>query len=196
MMDGRARSPGSATMIELLPVPSGLPNLHPAVVHFPIALLPAALLFDLLLLFMPGRPWLDRAAATLYALAAAGAFVAVQAGKAAEETIGELAPRVHHLFEEHEHLGTWSLYALAALAIVRALLTWRDLRTDVVPRGFVRFLVLLAGCAAFALLASAADHGGKLVYRHGVAVTSDAPAPPAAPGSHAEPAPPGAPAAN
>lgn len=158
-------------MNDLLPAASGLPNLHPAVVHFPLALLPVAILFDLLLFAAPKSAWLDRAAAALYALAAAGAFAAVRAGEAAEATLGPLAGEVHDLFEQHEKLGERSLYALAALAAMRALLTWRDLRSDVVPRDFLRFVLLASGCGALVLLASTADLGGRLVYRHGVAVS-------------------------
>ena len=166
-------------MNDLFPAVSGLPNLHPVMVHFPLALLPVAILFDLLLFAAPKSAWLDRAAAALYALAAAGAFAAVRAGEAAEATLGPLAGEVHDLFEQHEELGERSLYALAVLAAVRALLTWRDLRTDVVPRDLLRVVLLASACAALVLLASTADLGGRLVYRHGVAVTL--PAPPAAP---------------
>jgi uncharacterized membrane protein len=178
---------------------SSLPNLHPALVHVPLALAPTAILFDLLLLFAPRRSWLDRSAATLWALAAVGAFAAVRAGEAARASLAPLAPDVRALLREHDRLGTKSLWALALIAVVRALLTWRDLRTDVVPRDFLRLLLLAAGAGVFALLASTADDGGRLVYQHGVAVTLPAPPdspaaePPAAdPPPAAEPPPAGA----
>jgi hypothetical protein len=69
-----------------------LPNLHPAVVHFPIALLPAALLFDFVCLLRPTWTWLDRGAAALYALAAAAAGAAFWAGTEAAESLGPLSP--------------------------------------------------------------------------------------------------------
>jgi hypothetical protein len=54
------------------------------------------------------------------------------------------------------------------------------MRTDVVPRDFLRFVLLAAGAGALLLLASTADHGGRLVYQHAVAVTPQ-PAPVPAP---------------
>ncbi len=178
-------------MDSLIPASSGLPNLHPALVHFPLALVPAALLFDLLLLFAPRRSWLDRAATALWCLAAGGAFAAVRAGEAARASLAPLAPEVRSLLREHDRLGTNSLWALAAIAGVRGLLTWRDLRIDVVPRDFLRFVLLAAGAGSLVLLASTADHGGRLVYQHAVAVTPQAPPvtpPSAAPPTAAPPA--------
>lgn len=150
---------------------SGLPNLHPALVHFPIALLPAAVLFDFVLLLRARAAWADRAAAWLYSLAAIGAIAAMRAGQAAEHSVGPLQPAARDLMHEHEHLAERAVWLISALAILRLFATWRDRRTDVVPRGLLRVLLLAAGLAGIALLAGAGDRGGRLVYRHGVAVT-------------------------
>jgi len=149
----------------------GLPNLHPAVVHFPLALLPAAVLFDLVLLVWARAAWADRAAAWLYSLSAIAALVAARAGEAAEDSVGALAPAARDLLHEHERLADRAIWLLVALAILRIIATWRDRHTGVVPRGLFRLILLAGGLAAIALLASVADHGGRMVYRHGVAVT-------------------------
>ena len=64
-------------MLEQLLSMTALPNLHPALVHFPIALLPMALLFEILGLTFRRQDWLERAAVSLYAAAALGALVAL-----------------------------------------------------------------------------------------------------------------------
>src|SRR5258705_11756281 len=96
-----------------------LPNLHAAVVHFPIALLPAALLFDLVCLLRPTWTWLDRGAAAIYALAAAGAGAAYWAGNEAAGRLGSLESAARAILEEHEGLARWSLSPLSALAVLR-----------------------------------------------------------------------------
>jgi uncharacterized membrane protein len=154
---------------------TSLPNLHPAVVHFPIALLPAALLFDLTCLLRPTWTWLDRGAAALYALAAAGAGAAYWAGNEAAETLGPLAPTARAILEEHEDLALWSLIALSALAVLRLALAWSEYDRPRVGAGPLRWILLFGGVGALALLATTAGDGGTLVYRHGVAVQSAAP---------------------
>jgi uncharacterized membrane protein len=154
---------------------TSLPNLHPAVVHFPIALLPAALLFDLVCLLRPTWTWLDRGAAALYTLAAAGAGAAYWAGDQAKDSLGPLAPAARAVLEEHEDLALWTLLALSALALLRLALAWREHDRPRVGAGPLRWILLLGGVGALALLATTADHGGSLVYRHGVAVRTSAP---------------------
>jgi uncharacterized membrane protein len=151
-----------------------LPNLHPAVVHFPIALLPAALLFDFVCLLRPTWTWLDRGAAALYALAAAAAGAAFWAGTEAAETLGPLAPAARALLDEHQDHARYSLIAMSVLAVLRLALAWREHDRPRIGGGPLRWILLFGGCGALALLATTADHGGSLVYRQGVAVQSSA----------------------
>jgi uncharacterized membrane protein len=160
---------------------TSLPNLHPAVVHFPIALLPAALLFDLVCLLRPTWTWLDRGAAALYVLAAAGAGAAFWAGDEAAESLGPLAPAARAVLEEHENLARWTLIALSALALLRLALAWREHDRPRISSGPLRWILLLGGFGALTLLAATADHGGSLVYQHGVALKKAAPSEPAPP---------------
>jgi uncharacterized membrane protein len=176
-------------MSELLSV-SALPNWHPALVHFPIALLPAALAFDLGAV-LARRAWLDRAAALLYAAAAAGAVAAYRAGRAAEDSLGLVPPTVQPELAAHADAAWRALWALVALALLRAVLWWLDRASPTATRRPLRAAGLLVGAGALALLIVAASRGGALVYRHGVAVTLPAPAPAelpaAAPASEADP---------
>ena len=64
---------------------TSLPNLHPALVHFPIALVPMAILADVLRLIFRRQEWLDRAATGLYIAAALGALAALWAGEQAAD---------------------------------------------------------------------------------------------------------------
>ena len=149
---------------------SGLPNLHPAIVHLPLALLPAAILFDLAGLVRPTWTWLERGGAFLLILAALGAAAAVVAGEQAEEGLGPLPPAAHEVVHAHEDTGKKALVGCAALAIARLLLSIRDRDRPRLTALFLRVLLLVAAGGTLLLMVRTADLGGQLVYRHGVGV--------------------------
>ena len=149
---------------------TSLPNLHPAVVHFPLALLPIALALDLASFLWSRRLWIDRGAAALYALGTLGAGAAYLAGEAAEDGLGRLPPPATLLVAEHADWARLTLWTFVGISAARFVLAWRA-RPDG-PR-----LLRVARAALFAAAAcgtwflfETADRGGALVYRHGVAV--------------------------
>lgn len=149
---------------------TSLPNLHPAVVHFPIAFALAALLFDVASLLLRRQRWLERCAAALAALAAVGAGGAYLAGRAAADSVGVLAPAAEAALGRHADLALWTLLVLGAAAVLRV---WSSVRLGDEPVAratgtrLAGFAVLVVGVA---LVAVTADRGGALVFRHGVAV--------------------------
>ncbi len=153
-------------MSELLTSFTNLPNLHPVLVHFPIALLPVAVLFDLAS-FWRGLDWVGRAATILYAAAALGAGAAYRAGEQAADSLPLLPPDLQRLVNEHSDSGLYTLWVMGVLAALRiALELWDRDRA----RKALRVLFLVAALAGTGLLYRTADLGGGLVYRHGVAV--------------------------
>jgi len=163
-------------MNETLSTLTALPNLHPAVVHFPIALAVVAAAAAVATLVAPRR-WLDRTAAALAGLAAAGAWAAWLAGRAAADSVGQLAPAAEATLADHADLALWAAVALTAAAAGWTLAAWRD-RTSARPRrGILRLASVALTVLAAGLVARTADLGGALVYRHGVAVAAPTPAP-------------------
>lgn len=155
-------------MNEILSGLTSLPNLHPAVVHFPIALLPLAIVFDTLLLaFAQQRGWLERAAVFVYIAAAVTAGAAFWAGKQAVYSLPALAPSIELHLNRHSDSGLYTLWLIGVVAIARAALLFRD---PEVSRKALRVGALLAAVAAAAMVFRTADLGGALVYRHGVGV--------------------------
>lgn len=167
---------------------TALPNLHPAVVHFPIALLIVAVAFELAA--ATGRATgAGRAATALWILGAAAAWVAVFTGERAADSLVGVPAAVQPHIGEHHDWAEWTARAFTAVALVRTASLLPALSR---AASLLRVLAVTGGIAGWILLLGTADRGGALVYRHGLAVaggSGDAPgsaglaAPEAAPAS-------------
>lgn len=137
-------------------------NIHPMVVHFPIALLTAYLLADFVALFRKNREWAILAEGLLY-LGTLGALAAAAAGLVA----GYLVPHgeeVHEIMERHQLLGL----TVASLSVLLSLIRYLggSLLTTSMGQGLRAFLGLLIWVCLF----FGADLGGTMVYQYGVGV--------------------------
>jgi uncharacterized membrane protein len=146
-------------------VPSWAPNLHPLVIHFPIALLIVAVMADVVDHFV-GRPsWLAPAGTALYALGAVSAGVACITGQQAADTV-LMSGMAHSIVAAHR---TWALattFYFGVLAIVRVAFAF----TGTSPGRGLRICLLLAAAIGVVGLQQAAERGGRLVYEQGVGV--------------------------
>jgi len=143
-------------MANLLRGGTGRP-LHPMLVHFPLALYPASLLFDgLSHLAADGNPWVRGA----FALVVAGLAVSLLAAVTgfADYLLIEGGTRTWKLATTHMTVMLVASVAFLGGALLRA----RDL--DVTATSAGPFALSLAGAG---LLAAGALLGGDLVYRHG-----------------------------
>jgi uncharacterized membrane protein len=150
---------------------TALPNLHPALVHFPIALSVVALLFEAAVWVRWYSAPADRCAAVLWILAAAGAGATYAAGRVAADGVGALSPAAEATLASHADAGLATASALVVLALLRAWLARRDAREARAQRGALRSVALLGALIVQGLVAYTADLGGALVFRHGVAVS-------------------------
>ena len=155
-------------MSELVTRFTSLPNLHPALVHFPIALLPVAILLDLLTLRLPRqREWPDRAATVLYVAAAAGSIAAYWAGRLAAEGLPPLALHIQLHVNEHSDSARVATWLVGLVAAARVAVAARDTRFR---RKVLRIFLISIALASVALIYRTADLGGGLVYQHRVGV--------------------------
>ncbi|HWO55944.1 MAG TPA: DUF2231 domain-containing protein [bacterium] len=140
-------------------------ELHPTIVHFPIALVMVVMLLDI------GRWIFDRenllragfwaGSTPLLILALCGALAAVASGLAAEpENTGGV---VHDLLAAHEIMAFVSTGLLATLTF------WRVGLRGAFPRK-AGFLYLFLVLAAAVVVGYGAYFGGQMVYSHGVGV--------------------------
>jgi uncharacterized membrane protein len=166
-------------MIRYLLAHTALPNLHPALVHFPIALLVTAFGVDVTCVVLRRQRWLDRAATLLYALGALAAGATYLSGENAAESLINVPNAAQTAIYDHEDAAFLTLVFFAVVAVMRLLVWYRDRRAaGRTPLGLFRVLVLVAALAGQFLIARTADKGGALVYKHGVAVSAPAPTPP------------------
>lgn len=137
--------------------------LHPMLVHFPIALLFASVLFDVTSTILT-RDSLREGAFWLLGLGFLGGIAAAIAGGQAEGA-AEKAGVAEALIETHETMAYLTLGMMALLLLYRLLL-----RNRFTTSAFAAYLV----AAALGLVAvSATGHtGGNLVYEHGAGVNT------------------------
>lgn len=140
-------------------MPDILPNWHPAVVHFPIALTLTATCLLLAGQLRVQRDRLFSAGRLLLPLAAVSALIAAGIGWYAFATVEHDAAG-HLVMLRHRNWALASSLALLAIALVDA---WRQ-RNGKQP----------GPALALAMLAVSGGLGGEMVYRHGVGVSASA----------------------
>ncbi len=133
--------------------------LHPKLVHFPIALILTALLFELLGRCLK-KNLLSEAAVLIYFFAAALTPVVVYTGLGEEARL-----QLHHpLLEQHEKFALLTMWiSLGSLPVLWFL---RKASEKVFRNCFLVFLVVLAFTVTLT-----AHYGGKMVYEYAVGVT-------------------------
>ncbi len=147
-----------------------MPNIHPVVVHFPIALFATAVLCDGIYLVFGPRDWLDRSGLLLHSVASVTAVLAAVTGKLAESGMSGLAPDVAQEVAQH---GEWAFGTVVALVLVTWLRFEIRLREKRAKGTGQRIAAVLAAGLALFILWQTAARGGALVFRRGVGVVSE-----------------------
>lgn len=138
-----------------------MPNIHPLIVHFPIALLTASLVFELLGVALK-RADLERTAWWLLLAGCVGLGGAVATGLLAEKTV-VIPAEVSSQFETHEEMA---FFAATVYAII---ILWRVSNKTLLPHG-MRSMYILLTVAALVAIWVGAWFGGEMVYGSGVGV--------------------------
>ena len=138
-----------------------MPNWHPMIVHFPIALLTLSVVVDLAALLGRRRSW-HRMAYGLIVAGAVSAAAAVISGNDAAVPYRDSG--LADVVEEHEDYATIVLVTFLATSLGRLPLFLRS------RHGWPLNLWIAVAFAGCCLLWLTSLHGGELVYEHGVGV--------------------------
>jgi len=145
-------------------LPDWAPNIHPLIIHFPIALWLIAVLIDCISLVW-NELWLRKTTISLYWLATLGALGAFLSGKQAIDLVaipfqGEVTAG------NHSDWGHYTLYFFATYIILRSLILWKQLD----KKKWIAIGLVALGLIGVGFITKTADLGAKLVYKYGVGV--------------------------
>ncbi|MGB4062788.1 MAG: DUF2231 domain-containing protein [Azonexus sp.] len=166
-------------------MPDIIPNWHPAVVHFPIALAVTATLLLLLGRWRPANPTFTASGRLLILGAAVSAALAAALGGYAFQTVEHDAAG-HLVMLRHRN------WALAGTAGLIALAVWDGLRQRAGQPPYGTLLPIMLALSAS--LGVTGWLGGEMVYRHGIGVSASAFAAPEVPAPTVAEPPPAEPA--
>ncbi len=145
----------------LMPGIASMDNIHPMLVHFPIAFLLAFFVVDLVGTWAKKQQWRNIGSFLLYFGTVAAAFT-VAAGFIAADSVTH-GDNVHAIMERHEYFG------ISVLSLAAILSAWRLKSGGVIREGANSFFLILAALLC-GLMMLGADLGGLMVYHFGVAV--------------------------
>lgn len=135
-------------------------NIHPAFVHFPIALLPVTLLFYALGFVWRKQGFLTAGRGCLY-LSTVSVITSVITGLIAQNTVPH-NDRIHHMMDTHRITG------LIILGLTVVLNVWSFVQSEQRPKAPWAFLLGTAVACYFAL--QNGDLGSRMVYLEGAGV--------------------------
>lgn len=133
-------------------------ELHPAIVHFPIALISLAYLFQVITVFKPG---IVPKHLNLWVLipAALSTLPAVLSGENAEENLEEICMEARETLENHELFANMTTWSIIALTVVWIYITVKGKADEKVQKLFLAFLTLI-----FMSVCITGYLGGELVH--------------------------------
>ncbi len=162
----------------MIPLPEWAPNIHPLVVHFPIALLFVAVLIDSVGLMLKVQ-LAFRVATLLFTLGALAALAAFFTGEAASAT-ATISTVAQSTLSQHETWAGRTAWFYGLYAVARLVLFWFDSKQSD-GRRWVYAIAFLVGASGLLLVVQTADRGAKMVFLYGVGVratSTDVAAPP------------------
>ncbi|WP_445664702.1 DUF2231 domain-containing protein [Fodinibius sp. AD559] len=143
-------------------IPEWAPNIHPILVHFPIAILLLAVLMDLLNFFLPDDWWDDLKSTLLYGIGAISAIAAYYSGTWAADSVF-LPSEAQNVLNSHSGWALWTVWFFIGYVVLRMGLHWYK----TFDRKSIKVAVFILALPGVFLLYETGDHGAELVFGYG-----------------------------
>ncbi|MAO64183.1 MAG: hypothetical protein CL666_04220 [Balneola sp.] len=148
--------------MELLIIPDWAPNIHPLLVHFPIALIVVAVLANLVTFFIPEKWWDETKNTILYVASALFTAITYYSGTVAADTVF-LPAEAQSVLSEHADWAEYLLWFFILYALLRIAFHWFDL-FEKKSFKIIAFITVLPGLF---MIYETAEYGGKMVFGYG-----------------------------
>jgi uncharacterized membrane protein len=143
-----------------------LAGLHPKIVHYPIAFLLIYVLLEIAGV-LSKKAFFQKSAHLFLLLGVIAAVAAVITGNQAADIASKLKDKgaiiPSGLISEHQEYATITLWYFTLLLVLRTFFVLKKRF-----RGFVQYIFILLAITGGYLIYQTGDHGGRLVYDHGV----------------------------
>jgi len=143
-------------------LPSWAPNLHPLIVHFPIAVLTAAVVADLIDIFLPRPTKVGTISTWLYTTGASLAVLAYFSGDAATRSVSISLDAIPVL-QAHSDWAFRATWAFVFFSSIRLVMSYIHRPTDAQRLGTLFIAMVSLGALSVTVL-----HGSRLVFEYGV----------------------------
>ncbi len=143
-------------------IPEWAPNIHPLIIHFPVALLLVAVFIDAVSIWIQ-KDWLYKSTLMMYLFGTLGAIAAYITGRIAADTVNPSFKAELTMSNQ----SYWNLSTVIVFSVYTVLRLVFSIKLDPTNK-IVRLAVLVIAVAGLYLLINTGDLGGKLVFKYGV----------------------------
>ena len=141
---------------------SFLADIHPKVVHFPVALLTTYSLLEIIGIAF-NKEFISKTALLIFCLGVVTAFFAVLTGNQAATEFSFWNEKSNALLNEHQTYATYLLWFSAIICGLRIFIVLKKKFS-----GFTKYLFILFAVVILFLVYETGMHGGDLVKKYGI----------------------------